>query len=328
MGYKSVLRSVGAAIRQAEREAIRRQRELEKQRAAYEKMEALEQAAYDVEVYENYIDRIRSLHKDCLSNYCWKDIIKKRPPSAPKKAVAREIEARSKIENFKPSFIDKLFSLEGKKRQKLEQNLSKSISEDENEYEQLSEKYKNALKEYNELMDMAKNILQGDTSTYRRAIEELEPLSEISEIGSDLSFNFISKDKISIVMTAHDTEIVPEKSKSLLKSGKISIKELPAGKYNEIYQDYVCSASLRVAREIFGLLPVDEIIVTTKSKLLNKATGRLDEQPLLSVRFIRETMNTLNYPNIDPSDSMTNFIHNMGFKKSQGMSSIEELTFT
>lgn len=77
MGYKGVLRSVGTAIRQAERESVRRQRELERQRVAYAKMQDLEQAAYDVEVYENYIDRITTLHKDCLSEYNWQEITRK-----------------------------------------------------------------------------------------------------------------------------------------------------------------------------------------------------------------------------------------------------------
>lgn len=128
-------------------------------------------------------------------------------------------------------------------------------------------------------------------------------------------------------MTAHDSKIIPKESKSLLKSGKLSVKDLPIGKYNELYQDYVCSSSLRVAREIFGLLPVDDMIVTSKTRLLNKATGRLEPQPILSVRFVRDTINSLDFDKIDPSDSMINFVHNMGFKKSQGMLAVEELSF-
>jgi len=161
----------------------------------------------------------------------------------------------------------------------------------------------------------------------QKAIEEFEPLSEISEIGSELGFKFSTKDRINIVMTTHDSKIVPKEAKSLLKSGKLTIKELSIGKYNEIYQDYVCSSALRVAREIFGLLPVEEIIVTSKSRILNKTTGKLEDQPILSVRFVRETMNNINFSDIDPSDSMTNFVHNMGFKKSQGMSPVDELNF-
>lgn len=325
MGYRSILRSVGSAMRQAERDAVRRQRELEKRRVAYEKMQALEQAAYDVEVYENYLDRITSLHKDCISNYDWEAISQKKPPKVPEKKAGREIEARSGLEGYKPSFIDKLFKLENKKRKKLIDILDNAIKDDATENKQLEEDYKNELIEYTELIDLAKRILQGDTQAYKKAVEDLEPLSEISEIGSKLDFAFVSKEKMIVTMAVHEAKVVPKESKSLLKSGKLSTKDLPIGKYNELYQDYVCSSSLRVAREMFGLLPVDEIIIHSKSKLLSKTTGRIEDQVILSVRYIRETMKTISFENINPSDSMSNFIHNMGFKKSQGMSVVEAL---
>lgn len=64
MGWKGTLRSMGAASRQAERNAQRRQRELEKRHREFAKMEALEQAAYEVDVYENQIDLLLSVHKE------------------------------------------------------------------------------------------------------------------------------------------------------------------------------------------------------------------------------------------------------------------------
>ena len=64
MGWKGTVRSIGAAARRHEREAQRRQRELEKQKKLYAKMEAMEQAAHEVAVYENHIEMIQSIHKE------------------------------------------------------------------------------------------------------------------------------------------------------------------------------------------------------------------------------------------------------------------------
>lgn len=61
MGWKGTLRSIRAAQRRAEREAQRRRRELERQRKQLEKMRELERAAYEVQVYENYIDLLREV---------------------------------------------------------------------------------------------------------------------------------------------------------------------------------------------------------------------------------------------------------------------------
>jgi len=325
MGYRSLLRSVGATIREVERDAVRRQHQLEKQQIAYEKMQKLEKAKYEVEVYENYIERIITLHKDCRSNIDWKKIVNSKPPVTPEKTIQRELAARLSIEKYVPGFFDKIFRLENKRRKKLEEDLNNAVKGDNAENYELNKRYQNELKDYNELITMAQRMLNGDFDAYRETLKELEPLSEISEIGSEINYKFISKEKMSVTLFIHDSNIIPRQSMSLLKSGKLSVKEMPISKYNELYQDYVCSSSLRVARELFGLLPVEEIVVTSKAKLLNTVTGRIEFQPILSVRFIRETINSINFENIDPSDSMMNFVHHMGFRKNQGMQPVEEL---
>lgn len=327
MGYRSVLRSVGSAIRQAEREAIRRQKALERQRAAYEKMQALEQAAYDVEIYENYLERVTTLHKDCTSSFDWVEIVKKKPPVAPVRSDKREMIAKEALEIYRPGILDRLFNRTEKKRKVLEDAIAQAVQADEAEYVDLRGAHETEMKEFVDLIGLATAINNGDQSAYRRAIQELEPLSEISSIGSQIDFEFFGRDKMSVSMSAHDGSIIPKESKSLLKSGKLSIKEMPIGKYNELYQDYVCSASIRVAREIFGLLPINEIIVNTRTRMLNRTTGKQEEQIILSVRFVRDTMVGIDFDNIDPSDSMANFVHNMGFKKTQGMSRVAELSF-
>ncbi len=41
-------------------------------------------------------------------------------------------------------------------------------------------------------------------------------------------------------------------------------------KFYELYQDYVCGVALRVARELFAILPLNTAFITTKTMLLNK----------------------------------------------------------
>ncbi len=83
MGYKSTLRTFGTIARQAHRESVRKQKLLEKQRNQYHKMQELEQAAFEVEEHENYIERMTTLHKDCGDSYDWKRIVTKNPPKEP-----------------------------------------------------------------------------------------------------------------------------------------------------------------------------------------------------------------------------------------------------
>jgi len=100
---------------------------------------------------------------------------------------------------------------------------------------------------------------------------------------------------------------------------------MPKTKYYELYQDYVCGAVLRVARELFALFPIEMIIVTAVAELLNTKTGHLEIQPILSVVIPRETINKLNFELIDPSDSMGNFLHQMKFLKTKGFQPVREI---
>jgi hypothetical protein len=59
--------------------------------------------------------------------------------------------------------------------------------------------------------------------------------------------------------------------------------------------------------------------------LLNPKTGHLEEQTLVSVLVVRETVEQLNIQNIDPSEAMKNFVHNMQFTRTKGFSPVENL---
>jgi hypothetical protein len=285
-----------------------------------EKLQQLERDALEVEEYENYIERITTLHNDCGESYNW-HIISKKNPKEPEKKSIHEDEARTKLDSYSPNFLEKLFKLDIKKIAKLRKNVESAKEKDEKEYAADLAEYREEL----ELIQFSKRILAEDLEAYNEAVESIEPFKEISDIGSGVEVSFMTSKKARGVVHVQDEKVIPRQTKSLLKSGRLTVKDTPIGKYNEIYQDYVCSTVLRVGREMFAILPLEEVIVTAKGNVLNTATGRREEAPLLSVLLVRETMNTLDFNNIDPSDSMRNFKHNMGFKKLQGMAPVAEL---
>ncbi len=181
------------------------------------------------------------------------------------------------------------------------------------------------MEEYNEQVELDTKILAGDIEAYKIVIQELKPFDEFEELRVKIKYNEILRDRIKLELYGDDTTIVPKQTKSLLKSGKLSIKDIPVSKRNELYQDYICSAILRVGRELFALLPLSEIIINTKAEMLNTATGIKEFKTILSIKLMRDTMTHINFDLIDPSDSMQNFLHNMKYKKTQGFLPVEEL---
>lgn len=327
MTVNSVLRSMAASARRAERESIRRQREYNRQLIQQSKLQAIEDASLEVEEYENRIVLLKSMHQDCSDIWNWNKIKESNPPEKPVKKTEYETLTINKLNNFKPSFFDKLFKKVELKKSNLEEEIKLAKQKDDAEFKKEIEKYNNAFTEWTEIRELAIKILEGDLNAFKDAIEQVEPFSEISEIGSSIEFSVINSKEIAITLNVNSSDTIPSEEKTQLKSGKLSIKQMPKGKFYELYQDYVCSCILRVAREIFALLPIEKVYITAVAELLNSKTGFMENQPIVSVLIPKLTLNKLNFSMIDPSDSMNNFVHNMKFKKTSGFEAVEKLQY-
>ncbi len=119
-----------------------------------------------------------------------------------------------------------------------------------------------------------------------------------------------------------EQDIVPSKKKSKLKSGKLSEKEMPKGEFYATYQDYVCGALLWVSNTMLGLIPIPQVVATGYVHRVNPATGHKEEAPIISAQIVRDTIGEMNLSDVDPSDGMANFRHEMKFKKTQGFDPI------
>ena len=84
---------------------------------------------------------------------------------------------------------------------------------------------------------------------------------------------------------------------------------MPKARFHEIYQDYVCGCVLRLAREMFALLPVDTVILTAAVDGIDTRTGHTAELPVLSVAAARPEIERLDFDHLDPSDALENFQH-------------------
>jgi hypothetical protein len=326
MTWRGTLRSIAAAQRRVEREALRKQRELDRQRKQLEKMQMREQAAYEVQVYENYIDVLVSIHSDCGEAWDWESIHVTDPPVKPSRSDANGKIAQGELDTYKPGFTDKLLKRSETKRLELIAAVEEGKKQDELVYQEALKEYEQDYADWEVTRELANRILAGDTEAYMEAIKQADPFKEISQLGSSIEFNAIDNSMMEATLHVKSENVVPNEEKTLLSSGKLSVKKLSKSRFYEIYQDYVCGAVLRVARELFSLLPIEMTIVTAVGELLNTQTGHLEEQPILSVAIPRDTLIKLNFAMLDPSDAMDNFLHNMKFLKSKGFTAVDRIT--
>ena len=101
---------------------------------------------------------------------------------------------------------------------------------------------------------------------------------------------------------------------------------MPKARFHEIYQDYVCSCVLRVAREVFAILPVEGVLVTASVDVLELYTGQTTEQPVLSVAISRTEIDRLDFEQLDPSDAVEGFLHRGDAKAARKSGEFEPVT--
>ncbi len=288
--------------------------------AALEKQMLKEQEAQFnktlVEEYQDTIESIKSIHTTCDETINWENISISSPPYDKVSLGPQEAIATKNFENYKPSLWERIFSSKlERKKLLLQDRITKARDEDKTEYES-----------WQSIVEVSKKILEQDIDIYLAVIAEMNPLDDLLEFGSEFEFGIDHAEEIEVEFRVRSDVVVPSFALSLTSSGKLSRKNLTKTAYFDLVQDYVCSCSMRIARDMFAILPIKNVVVHAVDNVLNTTTGHNEDITILSVRFEREKLNNLNFDTIDPSDSMANFKHYMKFQKTTGFKKVDRLT--
>ncbi|MBM7654566.1 DUF4236 domain-containing protein [Neobacillus cucumis] len=294
--------------------AYSQRQQLQQRQKELAKLEELKRNQLEFELFQNQIELLTSIHKECDEPVDWQEIKNTPHPFGTESVGPLEKVATRRYIDYKPGFIDWLFKREEKVKEKLQKAMLDAHEKD----------LKN-LEEWKELAALSTNVLAGDIDTYFRVIQEMDPLGDLTEFGSGFEFSTDDPTYIEVEFDAHSETMIPLKEKSLTQTGKISLNEWTKTKYYDLQQDYICSCAIRIARDMFSLLPVKEVYVHAFEDLFSSQTGNTTRTCILSVRFKRQVIEGLNMERIDCSDSMANFEHNMDFKKTKGFLAVQKL---
>jgi hypothetical protein len=322
--FKGAMRSFGAAVRRMEREQQRRNRVALREFKLQQKQAAIENAAEAVRKYTDYLELLQAIHKDASEKINWKEVSDEPAPEQPVATHDQEEIASEKLNEFSPVFFDKLLGLSKGKIRKLEKAVDAAKQRDQANHDTRVVLYQKELAEWEQMQAFAKGLSAHDTKQYKEVLSYFNPFSDVAELGSEIRFR-LSEESAELDLLVKSDEVIPKVAFTLTSTGKLSQKNIPISRFNEIYQDYVCSGVLKVARETCALLPVKFVIVNAMAELLNPVNGRIEEQVILSVAIFPETLEKIDFEHIDPSDCMRNFKHNMRFKKADGFIAVDPI---
>ncbi len=176
------------------------------------------------------------------------------------------------------------------------------------------------------LSSLQERVLAGDIDAYYEVIEKTEPFDELVAFGSEFEIGTEDPKCMVAEFKVKEEDVIPDTMVTLTETGKVSEKKMTKTAYYEMLQDYICSVMIRMARDLFALLPIEKVIVHAVDDTVNTATGNKEEVTYISVIFDRDTFDKLNLDAIDPSDSLSNFEYNMKFGKTTGFKPVVKLT--
>ncbi len=309
------MRSYEAAANRRYREENRRMRELERMERERERMSALEQARLEVEQYENRLEVLLSVHKECGQEWNWAAIAGALPPVPPARKREHESVARryglARVVD-EPAVREAAFK--------------KGSEQDEAAYQDELTRYESALEDWRRMRRLALRVLAGSPEGYIEALRECGVFEEIKALGSSMEFAPLDGGVMGVVLQVEGPGVIPEEVKSLTAGGKVSVKGMARSRFHEIYQDYICGCVLRVGREVLALLPVGVVLVTARVLMLEVNSGEWLPEPVLSVALDRDGMGKLNYARLDASDTVERFPNRCDFKASRKAGAFQRIT--
>ena len=298
---------------------VKKQQQAYEQKLREEQKRLEEQYAQNCEMVDDYnelIDQIRSIHEECSEPVDWAALRDEPEPFNRMGMGPLETEARNALDNAKPSLLGMFIPATDKIKI---QNLENAVREAQEQDRQMYNDWEN-------LRILANQVLSGDIDSYFYVVSEMHPFDEILDFGSDFDIGTDFPDIMEVEFHAKTSKVVPNHVLSLTQSGKLSSKQKTKTMHFDIAQDYVCSCVLRVAREMFALLPIDRVVIHAVDTVTDSA-GTEYEDTVVSVLITREQLEGINFDLIDASDTIESFKCNMNFKKTQGLKPVPRIEF-
>ncbi|WP_152398516.1 hypothetical protein [Paenibacillus cellulositrophicus] len=235
-----------------------------------------EKLAFEADWYDNQLEWIATIDQTYGEPVFWDVLAAMAPPFPRGEQGPKEKLAEENLAAFQPTRIQKLLKQDAMIREELERQVQLAREEDRKDY--LAWKAAN---------DFAHDILDGNRTAYLRVLEEMAPLQELTMLGSGLEFSVRSSSEVEVELDVNSQQVIPREAKVRTEAG-VASPELTVPERNDLELKYICGSVLRIAGELFALLPLESVVVQARDTKLNGKTGQEEYITVLSIRIERK----------------------------------------
>lgn len=291
--------------------------DITRQLRGQDNLQELERNRLEVEYFEHKLEMIQSIPKEVVKPIDWVEVESIPEPFEMGKTGPLEKIAQENAYHYKPNLFAKLFNKDEKKRENLQNQIKLARENDLRDYQS-----------WKRMINTSQNVLKGNVDSYFDVIHEFAPLEDISGLGSGFEFMIHNSHEMEVNFDVNSDSVVPKEVLSLTKNGDISKEQMPKEQYFQILQDYVFSCTLRIARDMFSLLPLKTICIHALDEQRNTTTGRIEKFIILSVKIDKHSLQSLNFDLLDYSNSIKTFEHHLNFNQTSGFRPVQKVEWT
>lgn len=285
-------------------------------REVFKKESGFSDPETEVNAYREDIALITTLHhyEDFPGGINWEEVKVEAEPFEKGKGGPHTEEAMKLVEENRPGLFARVFGksdFEAKSKEVLE------------EARKMDEELYTAW-ENNKVI--AERMLHDDKESYLEVLEDLKLSEELGYYVKSMDFSYSDEDSLKADLMLSIDDFIPEEYKTLTPTGKLSIKKYTKTDYYDIANQFVSGIVFRTARNLFNILPLEDVFINVWEIEKNKYSGVDEKVRILSVFMDRETFQKLNLEKVNPFDALTNFRHEVEFVKTRGFKEVNELS--
>jgi len=278
-------------------------------------IEALQRAADEVSLFNEQITVIQSLHKMITKTIDWEALANSPSPTMPILSFAHKSRALSELSCHQLSWLDK-WTDNSTKLETLVKNIETSANKDIEIYQSALASWEEQYSQWLKDNKLSKNVLNNDNDSKLEALKRLLVESNRQTVLGNLVIcpkhcEYKNGYSLEVTIQINKEKVVPF-TKKVLFQGELISEFMPLKERNRVYREYVNSSALKVALDVFSILPDQHVKVNVQERTSDK-----DVQTIFAAHFEKTLINTLDLEQDSASTLVSNFIHFEQFDESR-----------
>lgn len=221
---------------------------------------------------EGFLKQLVEFHKNCCETIDWQQKVLE--PFHQGQMGPGEAEWARKLQSYRPVFFEKLLGLHKMRPMYWKHKKGQAGKVDQKLY-----------LEWETNLPFVQQVVNGDLDVWRGVVRDYATFHQNVSIARAYSLHTYDAETVECDIFLHPIdEMIPAKLEYTTKRGHIRYRDFPKTHRIELYESYVYSCLVRVARELFAVLPCETIYL---NGLLS--TGE-NHYPVISTIFERQSL--------------------------------------